>query len=89
MKCVAVVVLTQVSVPAALPAMPPTPTTAAIPTSLHSSGSILSPRRLGLAVVNQRSMPEASASPPAIATLIVPSLVRVVMVFIRTTVDRR
>ena len=88
-KCAAIVVPTQASVPAVLLAMLPIPTIAVIPTSLHSSGSIPSPRRPGLAAANLRSTPEASASPCATAMLTAPSPVNAAMAFTRTTVDRR
>lgn len=88
-KCAVIVVPTQVIVQAVLLAMPPIPTTAVIPTSLHSSGSTLSLRRSGLAAANLRSTPEASASPFATAMLTAPSPVNAATVFIRTTVDRR
>ena len=89
-KCVATVAPTQASAPVVPPAMPPTPTTAVTPTLiLRSSGSTLSCQRLGRVVVNRRSMPEASASPSAIATLIVLSPANDALVITRTTVDHR
>ena len=88
-KCVATVAPTQASVPVVPSVIQLTPTTAMSPTSLHSGGSILLCRHLGRVVVNRRSMPEASASPSAIATLIVLSLANDAMVYTRTTVDRR
>ena len=88
-KCVATVAPTQASAPVVPPAMPPTPTTAVTPTLLRNSGSTLSCQRLGRVVVNRRSMPEASASPSAIATLIVLSPANDALVITRTTVDHR
>ena len=88
-KCVATVAPTQASAPVVPSVIRFTPTTAMTPTLLHSGGSTLMCRRLGRVVVNRRSMPEASASPSAIATLIVPSLANDAMVYTRTTVDHR
>ena len=88
-KCAVTPVPTPASVPAVLLAMLPIPTTAAMPSSLHSSGLILSSLLPGLAVAHPRSMPEASASPFATVTPIVPFLAKAAMAFTRTTVDRR
>ena len=78
-----------VTVPPVLTAGLSISTTAAIPTSNPSSGSIQCNRRYGIGVVPPRSMPAASASLRATVMPTVPSPARIAGVFIQIIVDRK